>query len=93
MKLKCIGGVCDGEWHHTPYAPKIGDQVRVSDKPKPYDADVAYFPFSKEAIKAVTIDYIIYQIDCFHFSKDDVYYFLKLEGWTNKQVLEHQFDK
>lgn len=93
MKLKCIGGVFDGEWHYASDECKFGDSVRIANKPKSYDASVTYFPFTKEAMKAVTVDYIIYQIDCFHFSKDDIRYFLKPEGWTNKQALEYQFDK
>lgn len=87
MKLKCIGGVCDGEWQHISHVPKIGDQVRIAAKPKPH------LSFTKEPMKAVIVDYVIYQIDCFYFSRNDIRYFLKPEGWTKKQALEYQFDK
>jgi hypothetical protein len=39
------------------------------------------------------IDYYIYRIAVFHFSKDDKYYFLVPEGQTDKEAILYQFSK
>jgi hypothetical protein len=86
--MKCIGGPCDDEWFEPPYR-KIGDSARVPEKAKSvldYDIDITV-----PVPVAMTVH--IYIIDCFHFSKDDRYLFLRHESLTNKQAMLHQFSK
>lgn len=86
MRMKCIGGPCDDEWFEPPY-DRIGDAVQVMEKEKVINT------LTLGAIQPTSINYYIYIIDCFHFSKDDRYLFLRHESLTNKQAVLHQFSK
>lgn len=87
MRIKCIGGPNDDEWHYTQSPDGLYDCVRI------YEKQPAISVMNLGAISATSINYNIYIIDCFHFSKDDVYYFLRPSDWTNKQAMLHQFSK
>ncbi len=89
MKIKCIGGPNDDEWHYTEGRNNIGEWIRVPEKQ--YTSAIMFNP--DEAPTISTINFNIYIIDCFHFSRDDVYYFLRPSDWTNKQAMLHQFSK
>jgi hypothetical protein len=87
MKLKCIGGPCDDEWYSSQHEIRMYDLVRVPEK----QATASMFnPYIAQSLE---INYHIYVIDCFNFSKDDVYYFLRHEKLTNKEAMLHQFSK
>lgn len=86
-KLKCIGGPNDGEWHGIGSCDRIGDTVRVRKKLKPINLN------SLGSIHDTIVHWNIYIISCFHFAKDDIYYFLIPKGWTNKRAMQHHFDK
>ena len=86
--MKCIGGPCDDEWFEPPYR-RVGDSVLV---PEEYKMSVLDYATNAQ-IMPVRMTVHIYIIDCFHFSKDDKYLFLRHESLTNKQAVLHQFSK
>lgn len=86
MILKCIGGQFDGEWHQAYEPNRVGDCVKIQKLPEP--AKMHFDPAD-----AMAITYYVYIIDCFHFSKDERYLFLRPDDWTNKRAMIHQFNK
>jgi len=93
MKLKCIGGPNDGEWHDTGIFNRVGDCIRVQQR-KDFKEALACNPFDLDEMqKTVVIQFKLYMIDCFHFAKDDRYLFLRPQEWSSKQAIMHQFDK
>lgn len=90
MKLKCIGGEFDGKWKDvSPDLSNIGNTVRFYKLPKA----VVNYNLRDPVEEAITMQIYYYTVDCFHFSKDDVYKFLRPSEWTNKQAILHQFSK
>lgn len=88
MKLKCIGGHADGDYFTVPNGMRKSAILKVPErltKMAPLNL--------REIPEMATMNYYEYEIDCFHFSKDDKYYFLRPVEWTNKQAIMHQFDK
>lgn len=89
MKLKCIGGTNDGEWHYTNGPDKVGDWVKI-----PEENRLSILDYNPSKVPEITtLNYNIYKIGCFHFSKDDRYLFLHPEDWTAEEAIKHQFDK
>jgi hypothetical protein len=82
MKMKCIGGEADDQYHEVDM-----NLYRVNDAIKIMKA-----PIFNPTISNL-IDYYIYRIAVFHFSKDDKYYFLVPEGQTDKEAILYQFSK
>jgi hypothetical protein len=97
MKLKCIGGDCDGQITYCENYLKIGDLLRVR-KPLKFE-DGPLFEESVAAFRenripdGVVETYYLYRKACFNFSKDDIYYFAVDHNWTDKQALIYLFDK
>lgn len=98
MKLKCIGGEFDGQIKYIEDYYKIGNTIRFA-RPQEFKLDTSSFEVDLRAYREnrtpdyVTVKYSFYTIDCFHFSKDDVYKFLRPSDWTNKQAIQYQFEK
>lgn len=93
MMLKCIGGNHDGEWQEIDgECLRIGHAHRIAKLPKL--SAVVDFPQSYEEIaNNITVKYSIYIVNAFYFSKDDRYWFLIPEGWTNREAMVYQFNK
>lgn len=87
MNLKCIGGERDGFVINVSDNLKVHDFVRVQEKLKPINIAML------GSIDETVTHYYIYTISYFCFTKDDIYKFLKPEGWTDKQAIIHQFNK
>lgn len=95
MHWKCIGGTMDGAYYHINGQKedfKIGDSFRIMGPQKPFKIS-NYIPSYEEIKKEMTIDYYVYRLARFHFSKDDTYEFLVPEGWDDKRAILHQFSK
>lgn len=85
--LKCIGGPNDGKYAYIGQLDRVGDCIRVVAKQKPISV------MNLGAISETVVNYNEYTIDCFRFSKDDIYYFLRPLNWTSKKAILHQFNK
>lgn len=90
MKLKCIGGFCDGRLVHVEdYFMREGEYVRV---PKPI-LSVRIEASFDEIPEEIEVCYLIYKVATFCFKSGDYYWFLIPENWTNKEAMLHQFAK
>ncbi|MDE2031364.1 MAG: hypothetical protein KGI58_03865 [Patescibacteria group bacterium] len=87
MKLKCIGGECDGKIMNVDYWYRTGDHVRVQKVPDYVITDYV------EDLKSMTVEFYLYKIACLHFSKDDKMQFLIPHDWSDKQAILYQFGK
>lgn len=90
MKLKCVGGVHDGEYVYLDNYYRTGDIVRVPEKLKPlYD-----IPHNlNELPEKLKVSYDMYKIDQINFSKDDFIMFLIPIKWTSKEAFIFQLNK
>lgn len=88
MKLKCIGGVRDGEYIYVDHYYKIGDYIRLPEKIKP----IEYNP-DKIIPEELIVKYDMYKVSCLHFSKDDFIMFAIPVNWTNKEAILFQLNK
>ena len=90
MKLKCIGGVHDGEYVYVDNYYYPGEIIKVPEKLKPISA--ADFNLHK-APKMIQMKYDFYKISSLHFSKDDFIMFAIPYNWTNKEAVLFQLNK
>lgn len=90
LKLKCIGGVHDGEYVYVDSYYRVGDCVQVAEQPKLQKIE-NFHP--NEINKEITIKYELYKIDRIHFSKDDYVMFLIPYNWTCKEAFLFQLNK
>lgn len=92
MKLKCIGGVHDGEFVYVDRYYQPGDILKVPEKLKPLDAAKLNFnPNSPPELD--TVKYDLYKVSSLHFSKDDFILFAIPYNWTNKEAVLFQLNK
>ena len=89
MKLRCIGGVHDGETIYVDNYYRRGDFVRVPNRPKLASIE----EFDPTDLKTIAVHYDIYKVAAFNFAKDDEHLFLIPERWTDKEAILHQFCK
>jgi hypothetical protein len=88
-RLRCIGGNSDGVSISSEYDDRVGDRKKV---PIRYEVKMDWA--SKEGVsETIEQSYNIYRIAKFSFRKDDSYYFLVPEGWTDKEAVLFQFSK
>lgn len=100
MKLKCIGGRCDGISVDIPDHARYreGDSIRVPDYPTSInEVDFSFNPSSK-----VVVDNFIYVIDVFRmttpgggnagFNKSEIW-FLRPQNLTTFDAIQFQFMK
>ena len=87
MKLKCIGGPNDGELFDVGNR-RLHDHINI-----PRKEQLSISPMTLGSIEPTALRYDVYVITCFHHSKDNVYYFLRPDDWSNEQAIEHQFSK
>ncbi len=97
MKLKCIGGKCDGQLEWVDYDRlKIGDAVRVNE-PTVFKIEDGIPSTYEELVQKVVIKQHIYMIDCLKYShvKDDVssIWFLRPPNLTTFDAIQFQFLK
>lgn len=88
MKVICIGGPNDGEWHFAPDEARINDWIKV-----PKKLDTVCVNFDLDLIPNVSISYNEYRLSRFHFSKDDVYWFMVPIDWTDKQGIKYSIER
>lgn len=96
MKIKCIGGECDGVMVDVDIAQYGGGQFHRGDLfkvPKPYKPISAKDWNNGYVATMAKINYYDYQISVFNFAKDDEYFFLKPLHWTDKDAIIHQMRK
>lgn len=75
MYWKCIGGPMDGTHFQIDGQKenfKIGNSFKVMGSQKKFKV-LDYIPSLKEQQKEIKIDYYIYRLARFHFSKNDTY--------------------
>lgn len=90
MKLKCIGGVRDGEYMYVDSYYKRGDWVKVPEHQKLNTAEL----FNPNKIpEKITIKYDIYKVESLFFSKADEIMFLIPQHWTVKEAILFQLNK
>lgn len=90
MKLKCLGGINDGEWHEIDSYYRNGDWIKIHQPSQM----LSVLEFNPEKIPSmVTEKYEIYRVTSFHFAKDDEYKFLVPKNWTDKEAILHQLKK
>lgn len=97
--IPCIGGPCDKQKYLTDRERllkykclRIGDQVRMMGKSKPFKIK-NHIPSYEEMCDKITIDYYIYRVAVFHFTKDEYYLYLVSEDWSDKDAVKYQFRK
>lgn len=90
MMMRCLGGPNDGEWYNVDLKlHRFGDHYKVPAKPKLFTID-----FDPDKIpELITVSYNLYRISYFSFSKDDRYWFLVPEKWTDRRAIVHQLEK
>lgn len=91
-KLKCIGGSHDGEWIYVDQnANRLGDIIRVVQHqelmPLTSDFNINSIP------DKITVQYNMYKLEVFNFSKEDKHFFLVPYNWTAKDAIIFQFNK
>ncbi len=93
MKLKCIGGPCDGQRIDCP-GVKTGDYVRVREQRK-YDPEAPIYLDPYKMSEMVTDIVHIYRIDVLAYTHEDKsnskIYILLFGDMSIWQALEHQF--
>lgn len=90
MKLKCIGGVHDGEYVYVDSYYKRGDWVKVTKHSK-LNTPELFNP--NKILETMTIKYDIYRIEILKFDKDDEIMFLIPQHWTVKEAILFQLNK
>lgn len=94
MKLKCVGGACDGKVVPVHENPRPGDAVRVINYPK-FLSPIE--PAKYEDQQFVEMEFHIYAIDCFKWShsKTDIteIWFLRPKNFTTLDAIQFQFNK
>jgi hypothetical protein len=99
MKLKCIGGLNDGEWHEIENDRRIGERVRVAEKQEFKVINSKYIEdIYKESKEAMTLKYNIYRIEvlrCKNFNNADAVDMKILipHDWHIWEAILHQFSK
>lgn len=88
-RLRCIGGNSDGVLMPTENHYRINDYIRV---PTRYECKIEDW-VNKTLPEVMTQPYNIYRIAVFNFKKEDQYYFLVPENWTDKEAILFQFSK
>jgi len=90
MRMRCLGGPNDGEWWDVNTAIyKVGDVYKI-----PEISKLSVMDFDPNKVpELITQKYNLYRVCKLHFNKDDVYYFLALNEWTDKQALIYQIER
>ena len=92
MKVKCIGGPNDGEWHHVPDYNRLNDQVRIPQKVEFKVLD--YFPLPDEISAIVAQRYNFYMLkELYYKNKETVFRFLIPIGEDEWKCLVKQLEK
>lgn len=90
MKLKCVGGVHDGEYVYLDNYYRTGDVVKVPEKLQ----SIKQTNFNPHEIPMEIVSkYELYKVDQIHFSKDDYVMFLIPYNWTSKEAFLFQLNK
>lgn len=96
MKLKCIGGPCDGQSQWIEFDPRIGDHIRVM-KPLKFKVSDDIPTSYEEITKVVVANYYLYMVDCLKYShkQNDIseIWFLRSENLTTFDAIQLQFLK
>lgn len=96
MKLKCIGGECDGKIIEVADYFVRHDSVRVSGsiefKLDTFEEDLKAFREGRVSKHSI-MEYYIYRIEEFHFSEGKPIKFLIPEKWSVRDAVRYQFLK
>jgi hypothetical protein len=98
MKLKCIGGPCDGDFHSVDNNFRSGDLTRV---PAKIEFNIGSFEEELTAFregrtpKNFSIPYYMYKLSTLHFSDrgNDILKFLIPVEWSDREAVIYQFGK
>ena len=86
MKMRCLGGPNDGEWCDINTAIyRVGDCYKLPQVVGLFDPD--------KIPELITDRYGLYRVCKLYFNKDDIYYFLAPNDWSDMQALVFQLEK
>lgn len=100
MKLKCIGGIADGQLVDVDEYLKTGDLIRVSAKVtftiSNFEQDLEDFRYGKSP-ESMTVPYYMYRIcyiaGSFRDGRKQKLEYLCPENWHEWEAILHQFGK
>lgn len=98
MRLKCIGGFCDGQSHSVDDNFRTGDLTRVpaqiTFELNTFEEDLDAFREGRTS-KNFSVPYYIYKLSTLHFANrpNDILKFLIPAEWSDREAVIYQFGK
>jgi len=91
MKVKCIGGPNDGEWHYIEDYNRLNDMVQIRGK---IELSVGnYLPHPDEIPKIVSQNINLYILKQLHYTNKEVFKYLIPVGEDEWECLVKQLEK
>ena len=91
MKVKCISGPNDGEWHHVPDYSKLNDQIRIPAKVE--FKVLEYIPHPNEIPKSVAQNYNYYILKNLRYKDRMTFWYAIPIGEDEWECLVKQLEK